>query len=634
MAPQAETTEQATFYSPWPLFGRRFSSQLDESRHNFEALHPLVRAAGLDGLSSPLKDHAVQSWEVGEDDFHNKYRLFWDKDNDTFRIQENIGTTDVPSWDDRLTIGSSGELVGNFYVGDVGVSAHSALTGLIAPADDHTQYLLASAATSRAAFATNWTDLTDGGSTTLHTHDHGGLGGLSDDDHPQYLLRTDENGFYGSVVKMSDNSKSFRGITVIAVDKDHFYLEQNSGNTDEVVISLKPPAGSGGVTAHSALTGLIAPADDHPQYLLRTDENGFYGISVKQSNNLASFRGINLINFGPEFYLSQNADNTDSVTINLRDDIDDVSPPGSGEANTASNLGAGQGVFSQKVGVDLQFKSLVAGSGITLTPSATEISIETSGSGGGFYGITAKQSNGLASFSGLNVFNFGPEFYLSQNANNTDSVIINLRDDSDNEGSGSGVSSVTFTDGVRTFTGVSTLGFDHASFYLSRGSAANSAVVNTRFRGAQVSKSGDQSIASGTASNTTLTWEALRYDTEVNTANPIWSSGSNTLLTVPPGVSSVRITIGINWDDNGTAAGSGVMRQVILLKNGAGFVGSPTNQIAPTIGNNTVVNVVSAVLPVNGGDTFSIRVNQVSTAAAACDIIQANATWFAMEIVG
>ena len=556
MAPQAETTEEATFYSPWPLFGRRFSSQLDEGRHNFEALHPVVRAVGLDddNTSTALKNKAVQSVEIGEDGFHNKYRMFWDKDNDTFRIQENIGTTDVPSWDDRLTIGSSGELVGNFYVGDVGVSAHSALTGLIAPADDHTQYLLASAATSRAAFATNWTDLTDGGSTTLHTHDHGGLGGLSD--------------------------------------------------------------------------------DDHTQYLLRTDENGFYGISVKQSNNLASFRGINLINFGPEFYLSQNADNTDSVTINLRDDIDDVSPPGSGEANTASNLGAGQGVFSQKVGVDLQFKSLVAGSGITLTPSATEISIETSGSGGGFYGITAKQSNGLASFSGLNVFNFGPEFYLSQNANNTDSVIINLRDDSDNEGSGSGVSSVTFTDGVRTFTGVSTLGFDHASFYLSRGSAANSAVVNTRFRGAQVSKSGDQSIASGTASNTTLTWEALRYDTEVNTANPIWSSGSNTLLTVPPGVSSVRITIGINWDDNGTAAGSGVMRQVILLKNGAGFVGSPTNQIAPTIGNNTVVNVVSAVLPVNGGDTFSIRVNQVSTAAAACDIIQANATWFAMEIVG
>lgn len=45
---------------------------------------------------------------------------------------------------------------------------HGALTGLAD--DDHTQYLLASAATDRTTFATNWTDLTDGGATTLHTH--------------------------------------------------------------------------------------------------------------------------------------------------------------------------------------------------------------------------------------------------------------------------------------------------------------------------------------------------------------------------------------------------------------------------------------------------------------------------------
>lgn len=43
-----------------------------------------------------------------------------------------------------------------------------ALTGLTD--DDHTQYLLASAATDRATFAANWTDLTDGGETALHTH--------------------------------------------------------------------------------------------------------------------------------------------------------------------------------------------------------------------------------------------------------------------------------------------------------------------------------------------------------------------------------------------------------------------------------------------------------------------------------
>ena len=34
----------------------------------------------------------------------------------------------------------------------------------------------------------NWTDLTDAGATTLHKHDHGGMDGLSDDDHTIYAL--------------------------------------------------------------------------------------------------------------------------------------------------------------------------------------------------------------------------------------------------------------------------------------------------------------------------------------------------------------------------------------------------------------------------------------------------------------
>lgn len=65
---------------------------------------------------------------------------------------------------------------------------HGGLGGL--SDDDHTQYLLASAATDRTTFAANWTDLTDAGATTLHKHDHGGMDGLADDDHTQYVLRS------------------------------------------------------------------------------------------------------------------------------------------------------------------------------------------------------------------------------------------------------------------------------------------------------------------------------------------------------------------------------------------------------------------------------------------------------------
>lgn len=48
---------------------------------------------------------------------------------------------------------------------------------------------------------------------------------------------------------------------------------------------------------------------------------------------------------------------------------------GGGEANTASNVGAGSGLFAQKVGPDLQFKSLVAGSNIQISSNASTLTL-------------------------------------------------------------------------------------------------------------------------------------------------------------------------------------------------------------------------------------------------------------------
>lgn len=59
-----------------------------------------------------------------------------------------------------------------------------------------------------------------------------------------------------------------------------------------------------------------------------------------------------------------------------------VSGGGSGESNTASNLGGGEGAFAQKSGVDLQFKSLVAGSNVSLTSDSNTITINASGAAG------------------------------------------------------------------------------------------------------------------------------------------------------------------------------------------------------------------------------------------------------------
>ena len=115
---------------------------------------------------------------------------------------------------------------------------------------------------------------------------------------------------------------------------------------------------------------------------------GFYGIKVGETDDTPLFSGITILKFNStDFYVEQNVPNTDTAIVNFRG-----TTSSSGEANTASNLGAGEGIFAQKVGVDLQFKSLVAGSEISLSSTSTEITINST-SGPGFYGVVVKEDS-------------------------------------------------------------------------------------------------------------------------------------------------------------------------------------------------------------------------------------------------
>jgi len=61
-------------------------------------------------------------------------------------------------------------------------------------------------------------------------------------------------------------------------------------------------------------------------------------------------------------------------------EIDLTVPAGTGEVNTASNIGAGTGLFAQKNGVDLEFKSLTSTGGtVTITNTASTVNLESSG---------------------------------------------------------------------------------------------------------------------------------------------------------------------------------------------------------------------------------------------------------------
>ena len=72
----------------------------------------------------------------------------------------------------------------------------------------------------------------------------------------------------------------------------------------------------------------------------------------------------------------------DGVVLSKADSLAYVTTPstGTGEVNTASNVGAGEGVFKQKTGVDLEFKSLVAGSSISIVSGTDDITINATGS--------------------------------------------------------------------------------------------------------------------------------------------------------------------------------------------------------------------------------------------------------------
>jgi hypothetical protein len=89
---------------------------------------------------------------------------------------------------------------------------------------------------------------------------------------------------------------------------------------------------------------------------------------------------IGLNNESPQYRLDVNGDiNSDGVIYSAGTDLYSIfGAGGSGESNTASSVGVGNSVFKQKSGVDLEFRSLSAGTNIELVTGDT-ITINVTG---------------------------------------------------------------------------------------------------------------------------------------------------------------------------------------------------------------------------------------------------------------
>ncbi len=135
------------------------------------------------------------------------------------------------------------------------------------------------------------------------------------------------------------------------------------------------------------------------------------------------------------------------------------------------------------------------------------------------------------------------------------------------------------------------------------------------FRGALVNRSTGQSIPSDAW--TALSWNAASYNT-----SSFWSAGSPTRLTVPAGVTKVRLTAGLDFYNSFPEL---IVSQI--WKNGLAGAGLP--MVRGTGNGGGGLSLSSAVLNVSSGDYFTLNVYQANASAQNTH----TSTWFAIEAV-
>lgn len=142
--------------------------------------------------------------------------------------------------------------------------------------------------------------------------------------------------------------------------------------------------------------------------------------------------------------------------------------------------------------------------------------------------------------------------------------------------------------------------------------------LSLRGKRCTVTLSADQNISASVL--TDVSWGAATDELGA------WSAGSPTILTVPTGVSKIRLTVETGWASDATGS-----RMMIVYKNGSTFSpGFPRDERAAAGTLNTTATCTSPVLSVAPGDTFKVQVQQTTAGAIALKAASASLT---MEVV-
>jgi hypothetical protein len=144
----------------------------------------------------------------------------------------------------------------------------------------------------------------------------------------------------------------------------------------------------------------------------------------------------------------------------------------------------------------------------------------------------------------------------------------------------------------------------------------NSYAINNTYygkTGARVTLTSAQSIANDTGTPYAVTWGAAQPNDLA-----IWSSGSNTRLTVPAGIYKVRVYANIVWYSNNTG-----YRILLIQKNGSTIASVYGNAVAQSAGI-----IDSGIIDVVPGDYFVIAVQQSSGSSLSIDNGTTNAALY------
>ena len=469
---------------------------------------------------------------------------------------------------------------------------------------------------------------------------HNTLGGLQGGTTNEYFhltaaeLNLAQNvgpGFYGIGVVQSDNQQGYSGINTLSFEASSFYLKRSTTDRDKVQINFRGTAGGGAGT----ITGGTALGGTEPVYAtttsptinfkgltagagisLTSDANqiniiatgtsgsdpGFYGITAIQSDGKHGYKNLNVLSFeASNFYLTRNTTDPDKVQINLRPA---AGAAGGGTVTGGASLGGDQAIYDSTAGPTMSFKGVSAGTGISLSSSASAVTITNTGPtlaqiGPGFYGIGVVQSDDKQGYSGINTLSFEvANFYLKRSTTDLDKVQINLRPapaatvvsgtalgGDQAVFAGLVVTALTFK-GITAGTGIS-LGSDASAITITN-TGPTLAQIGPGFYGIGVIQSDNKQGYSGI---NTLSFEAANFYIKRNVTDP-----DKVQISLRPtaGTGSGTITAGTSL--GGTEAVYGTTTAPTInfkgLTAGTGIsLGSDANSITVTNTGPTLANI-------------------------------------------